>query len=151
MGTIGALARGLRSVNLQSEIPLMLNRQKQFAIAENKEQLLDGKTSEGDQGANLKGYKQFDYAVRKNQMNSRPEFGIADLRVTGAFYNGIDLKVDATTYSLFSTDSKTLDLETRYTIYIFGLQGRNKAKWATLIYDNEFKPYLTRKTGLIFH
>lgn len=151
MATIKDLARGLRSVNLQKEIPGMLTRQKQFAIDENKEQLLDGKTSEGDQGANLRGYKQFDYAVKKNQMNSRPEFGIADLRYTGAFYNAFDLKVDATTYTLLSNDIKAFDLETKFTIYIFGLQARNKAKWATLIYDQEFKPYLTYKTGLIFH
>lgn len=151
MGTIKQLAKGLRSVNLQREIPLMLNRQKQFAIDQNREQLLDGKTSEGTDGANLRGYKQFDYAVRKNQMNSRPEFGIADLKLTGDFQSKIDLKVDATTYTLFSTDIKSLDLETHYTIFIFGLQGRNKARWAELIYNNEFKPYLIRKTGLIFH
>lgn len=151
MSTIKALAAGLRRVDLQRQIPIMLNNQKQFAIDANKDQLLHGKTSEGADGANLRGYKSFEYAVEKNQQNSLPEFGIADLRKRGDFYNGIDLKVEATTYTLLSNDIKAPDLETHYTVFIFGLQSKNKSQWASRIYANEFMPYITSKTGLIFH
>lgn len=150
MGTIKKLASALRSVNLVAELPKMMLAEKEFAIMENQEQLQDGRTSQGIDGANLEAYSNLKYAIKKNQLNSRPEFGIADLRLTGAFYSAFDLKVDATTYTLFSDDGKSLELESKYGKFIFGLQTKSKGRWAKQIYKNQIQPYITQKTGLIF-
>lgn len=150
MGTIRALAAGLRSVNLKDELPKMVLAEKKFAIEQNQEQLQDGKTSEGADGVDLRGYQSLKYAIKKNEMNSRPEFGIPDLKLTGEFYTKFDLKVDSVEYTLFSNDDKSLELEEKYTQYIFGLQLPNKFKWGQRIYKNQIIPYITKQTGLIF-
>lgn len=150
MGTIKALAKGLRSVKLAERLPKMLLDEKEFAIEENQAQLLEGRTSEGASGVNLLGYSNFDYAVKKNKMNSLPEFGVPDLKFNGDFYKGFDLKTDATEYTLFSNDDKSLELEEKYTKYIFGLQIKNKQAWAKVIYKNQIIPYIQKQTGLKF-
>ena len=149
MTRVTDLAKALRSLNLRAELPKMIERQKQVPIDINRDQLLHGLTSEGETGTNLRGYRNFDYAVKKNQMNSLPEFGVADLKLTGAFYSKFDLKADATTYTLFSSDPKADELELSYTLFIFGIQGRNIYKWADALFINEIKPYIEGKTGLL--
>lgn len=151
MGTIKSLAKGLRSINLERQIPIMINATKETLVNYNKDQLLHGLTSEGVTGANLRGYRSYEYAVFKNAMNSLPEFGTPDLRLTGAFYSGIKAEISATEITMYSTDIKAPDLETKFTIFIYGVNRKNMSEYAGGVLYTEFKNYITLKSGLLFH
>lgn len=153
MGTIRDLAKGLRKLDLKSQIPKIMSSVQDInkIIELNQRQLMRGKTSEGWDGANLRGYKTIEYAIYKNGLNSLPEFGIPDLKVTGAFYSGFSVKVTQTDFTITSNDPKALDLESKYTVNIYGLTGKSTAEYIGTVFYDKFKNYITSVTGLRFH
>lgn len=81
-------------------------------------QLMAGKTKSGDPIEPV--YLSNKYAAAKNEMNSLPGLGVPDLRLTGAFYEGIDVEVGNDDLDIISKDSKGPQLENKYAD-IFGL------------------------------
>lgn len=82
-----------------------------------KEQLFQGSDN---RGRSFKTYYDPEYARMKNQMNPIPGYGYPDLKLTGAFYQGIYTKIEGGKIVVGSTDSKAADLEKKYR-YVFGL------------------------------
>src|SRR5690348_238105 len=56
----------------------------------NTQQMYEGKNSDGGE---IGAYRSEVYAEMKNQMNSLPGFGVPDLKLTGAFYEGYSLRI----------------------------------------------------------
>ena len=140
MGTIASLAKGLRSVNLPSEIPKMIDRTKQYILSLNQDQLY--KESIDSLGAPLQLYKSVAYSFYKQTKNPGLAFGRPDLKDTGAFYSAFQIDVGYTgIYSIYSTDSKAGELEAKYTKYIYGLTPGSRSQYAAKLYEFEFKPY----------
>lgn len=83
-----------------------------------KEQLYAGKTKTGTPIKPT--YRNKKYAAGKFAMNPLPGFGTPDLKLTGAFYNGIDVEVGKDVFDIISEDEKGPKLERKYP-GIFGL------------------------------
>lgn len=145
MATLREMGRRIKSVNLLGNIPKFILAEKEYALDLNKNQLQQGKTSDGDSGVNLRGYKSFEYATYKNSINSQPDFGIPDLKLSGDFYRGFKLEADIRTFTIYSDDSKSTELENKYTIMIFGLNGKNKQRFAQRVYDNQMLPFVKKQ------
>lgn len=82
-----------------------------------KDQLFKGSDAAGN---SFRQYKNSDYASMKNQANPLPGYGYPDLYLTGAFYNGIYVKVENGRVIIGSSDSKAPKLEKKYKP-VFGL------------------------------
>lgn len=95
-----------------------------------KGQLLHGETPEGTKIT--PDYASPDYEAYKYAMNGLAGLGTPDLRLTGAFYNGVYFRVNGTEWEISSTDSKTEELEEKYRP-IFGLQEKKKDSIRELI------------------
>jgi len=100
-----------------------------------KDQFMHGKDTTGDDIA--PSYRNDSYADMKQAMNSRPEFGTPDLRLTGDFYNGFYFDHD--TLQVTSADPKTPSLIEKYGKHIFGLN-----EWTIARYRRIFNPKFWR-------
>ena len=91
----------------------------------NREQLMEGRSAFGTQI--IPSYKSLYYARKKYAMNSRPGFGVPDLRLSGKFHAGIKARLQGLKLDI---DSKTTAyakyLKKRYS-GIFGLTPANFA------------------------
>jgi hypothetical protein len=150
MGTIRAMLTKFQTLDLESEIPKIIERTSDAIIQKNtgEDQLLGGLDSRGDK-INPE-YHLESYADEKEQMNSLPGRYIPDLKLTGAFYGGFEVTIEKDTFKINSTDDKALNLELKYGRYIFGLSKKNKTDYALNEFYTELKKYITEKTGLRF-
>jgi hypothetical protein len=99
---------------------------------EQQEQLFEGSDS---RGKSFKQYYDPEYARMKNIVNPIPGYGYPDLKLTGAFYEGIYTRVVNGKIVIGSTDSKAAELEKKYK-YVFGL---NPDEMTAFLY-NTLKP-----------
>jgi len=104
----------------------------------NKEQLMDGNEKTGYQIS--PSYRTHKYARAKQSMNTRPPYGIPDLRLTGEFYRGFEVKTFVDRFEISSTDEKTNDLIDKYGEDIFGLNEENKVKY----WNENLQPAIVR-------
>jgi hypothetical protein len=148
MTTIQGLLEKVQTVNLRRAVPAII-QQTSFEIeALNKEQLYNyGVNSDGQK---LTPYKSKSYAREKNYMNRRPGYGIPDLFLTGAFFQGFVVDVTSTSFSVDSVNSKSAKLKEYYGDSIFGLTKDNRKVYALGVLYTNVQQYITLKTGLIF-
>jgi len=88
------------------------------------------------------------YAKFKHEMNREPGLGIADLKLTGAFYNAFYF--DKNELEVSSKDSKTDSLMERYGQYIFKLTPESIEEYRPYFNSQFFetiKAYLYGKTA----
>lgn len=101
-----------------------MKTQKQDLAALQRNQLFHGLNSKdqviGDTESGRLGYKDKNYAFDKYKKNPLPGLGNPDLFDTGDFYRGITVTVTGRKLSIYSTDSKNLQLSSKYP-FIFGL------------------------------
>lgn len=149
MATIFEMLSKWQQVNVETEIPAIIQRNKEVAAELNRKQLKSGKTSKGDPVQ--PSYNSTIYALDKNRSNSLPGLGTPDLYLTGAFHRGFYAQVKAGKSIIFgSTDMKSSDLEANYTKEIFGLTRDNKQLFLSDTIMPELRLYITRITGLKF-
>lgn len=139
------LSAGFASVNASSEIGNAIKNTEQWMVELNKEQLSHGINSLGQK---LMPYNSLTYALRKEEMNPLPGFGVPDLKYTGAFYGGLFAKYQGGKIVFGSTDSKTDELRGKYGVSIFGLTKENEQFYKDNILREEIIKIVERKTGL---
>lgn len=128
MATLFSLQRGIDKA-IQQAIPITaraMQDTKQVAEDAQRDQMLHGKDKNGNP---IGKYRDGMYAILKNKMNKLPGAGFADLKLTGAFHNGIYLKLDSDTFGFQSRDSKNDKLTTKYGDRIWGLSAPYAKQW----------------------
>lgn len=114
-------------------------------IAErNRQQMREGKGSR----QNIGKYRSSIYAKYKNAVNPLAGIGNVDLILTGAFTRGIAVTVTGEDYNIWSSDTKTEDLVTRYGGQIFGLNPKNKQEYIGQQLEVAAMEQVRRLTGL---
>jgi hypothetical protein len=112
----------------------------------NAVQLLQGQSAKGK---NLKSYANEEYAAYKNRLNPLPGYGNPDLRLTGAFYQGIRAEFSGGRLQITSTDSKTTDLQKKYgDENMFGLSEKFRNEHVKENIEPVFKKEIEATTGL---
>ena len=146
--TLAELDRRLKKLNIESETVEIIKRNEFELLIFNKTQLYNFGVDSN--GAKLERYSSKYYAKEKNFMNRRPGFGVPDLFVTGAFYNGFFASPKGSSIVFGSRDDKSDKLEASYGSKIFGLTRDNKKIFAVEIVRPQQQQYITKTTGLVF-
>lgn len=147
--TIPQMLERWKSVNLKTEVPIIIQDTNGEMVKLNREQLkVKGLDSESKR---LKPYQSPAYALDKNRMNPSPGLFNPDLFVTGRFHGGFYANVKASKSILFgSTDFKSERLEKSYGKQIFGLTKDNKRVYLDTTVMPKIREYITKQTGLRF-
>jgi len=149
MSTIFGMLEKLQRVNLETQIPVIIQRNSEVAADLNRKQLYNRGVDSNS--LKLSPYQSTPYALDKNLINPSPGLYNPDLFLTGAFQRGFYAQVKAGTTIIFgSTDMKTGDLERKYTNKIFGLTMDSKERFASETVMPEIRNYITGITGLKF-
>lgn len=144
MATIHEMLRRARSIDLQAIGVSVIVDTKDAFIDLNKSQLMD--KGEDKNSKKLKSYRSASYARKKNQRNPFPGLGTPDLFATGAFQNAFQLKINSkNSFDIFSSNSKSSDLQKKYGAAIFGVSDPNKQEYA----DEYMQPALVREVRKI--
>lgn len=148
MGTIAGLNKKLHTVDFDSLITDSIEYTKDEIAVLNRSQLLQGYMSTGEQISPQ--YASPIYALEKSAMNPLPGFLTPDLRLTGSFYQGIGVVVNAkeNTFTVSSSDIKAPRLELKYSSAIYGLTKQNKSFYALETLKPVFFEKLHSATGL---
>jgi hypothetical protein len=122
MGKIKDISNKLKSLNVMAELDLVLQELQGVIVGMNKEQLSLGYDAQHSQ---LQDYAQESYAGFKvDVVGSRAPLGTPDLKLSGDFYNGFKIILNASELIITSDDIKTLQLEGKYGD-IFGLDSNH--------------------------
>jgi hypothetical protein len=147
MATIAGMIRKFESLDAYSIAAEAADETKDNFVSLNAEQMHKGLDSEGEK---IGEYRSELYAEQKHRINPLPGFGFVDLRLTGAFYEGMYMRVEGDSLLEGSEDEKAEGLEEKYGKAIFGLSAPFSRE-----YINEFlRPVFVRRmedaTGIKF-
>lgn len=122
--------------------------QESLIVNQNKEQILDYNRQDQlyKQGIDSKGKKLKPYAfftIQIKQLIGQP-FDRTTLFYSGRFYNRFNFVFLKRTINIFSSDSKTTDLEKKYGKDIFGLTKDNKIKMETEVIKPKLDQWLKK-------
>jgi len=147
--TIPEMLAKWKSVNLEREVPIIIQSSSDEMVKLNRSQLYQkGVDSENEK---LKPYQSPAYALDKNRINPLPGLFNPDLYLTGAFQRGFYAQVKAGKSIIFgSTDFKSDRLERDYGKEIFGLTKDNSKVYLDTTVMPLIREYITRQTGLRF-
>lgn len=146
MGTISELLKAVRSINLATEIPKIIEETSDTIIKLNQQQLY-AQSIDSD-GIKLELYSSPIYALDKQRRNPLPGFLHPDLYNSGALYGGMYVAVTPNTFTVGSRDSKEPKVELKYGKAIWGLTKENKAVYSKIVNDR-ISLYIASKTGLV--
>lgn len=147
MLTIPALTKRFRKLNTDKIITDSLKETVSDFEDIQRKQLMAGKTRTG---SHIKpSYRNKKYAEAKSSMNPLPGLGVPDLRLTGAFYEGIDVEAGKEVFDIISKDEKGPELENKYRD-IFGLGGAFKNEYTKEKLEPALKKKISKFTGLKF-
>jgi hypothetical protein len=110
--TIRAFRNNLQALDIQTVSVQSIEQTKEYYADLNAEQLNKGRKQDGSLMP--------DYSLRSVIQFNKPA-GPIKLYDTGAFYKGLKLDVNGVKLSVYSTDSKSDMLESKYGTEIFGL------------------------------
>lgn len=136
MATIHQFASRFAKIDIQAELPNIIEEVAPEMIAYNQQQLY--RSSVDRFGKSLKQYQLPSYSLYKYRKNPLPGLGRPDLNLTGTLYRGMYVKVDARSYLLGSIDRKEPKIEQKYGKDIWGLTRESKSKLAR----NDVRPRL---------
>jgi hypothetical protein len=138
------MVRNWNSIDVASESAWVMLDNREQIVQYNKDQLQLG--VKNDNSSIIPMYKSNWYAKMKQGKNSKPEFGTPDLKLTGAFYDGIVIKMEGyNKYSVTSIDSKTSQLVSWYSSSIFGFTPRSRQEIQDEIMQDELIKRLKSK------
>lgn len=126
MATIGSMKRRFEKLDTDKIIDTVMQDSQEMIADKNAEQMHTGERKDGD--TIRPEYRSPAYAELKHGQNPLPGEGIPDLRLTGAFYAGIYVKVVGDKIIYGSTDEKADKLEKKYGKAIWGLNIPFKAE-----------------------
>jgi hypothetical protein len=126
MTTITRYAQNFRKIDIEAELPKIMEEVAPEAVAYNQQQLY--RQGIDRFGKQLRRYTSLTYALKKYQRNPLPGLGIPDLNFTGTLYRGMYLKVVGKSFYLGSNDSKETRIENKYGKDIWGLTKESKTR-----------------------
>lgn len=135
MATIRAFRQRVQNLNVAEKATQAVTETADQISSLNTEQMHRGLNSEGRP---IGEYKLPAYAEAKHRMNPLPGFGVPDLKVTGAFYEGIFTGVEGLKVETDSVDSKTERLKELFGEVIFGLSDNYKSEYIREFLRPEF-------------
>lgn len=91
-------------------------------------------------------YKSKYYAALKLKLNPA---GVTDLKLTGEYYKSMQLKVDQTTFTIYSDDPKDTRLVNLYGEDIKGISDYDKADFSQNVVGPWLVDYIRTNTGAI--
>lgn len=146
--TIEGLFDRVRSMDLRSEVPVLINQTKAEMILLNQLQLFSHGIDAN--GKLLKEYSNPYYAKKKNARNPGPGLGHPDFKDTGEFYQDFMVETSSHYFEVDSKNVKTAALIKRDGEAIFGLTKDNRKVYALGVFYSVLQRYVTLKTGLVF-
>jgi hypothetical protein len=126
MTTISRYATNFAKIDIQAQLPSLIEQVGDEAVAYNQQQLY--RSSVDRFGKSLTKYTSLSYALKKYQRNPLPGLGRPDLNLTGTLYRGMYLKVDRKSFYLGSYDAKESKVERKYGKDIWGLTRESKGR-----------------------
>lgn len=143
MATLGTIRRRIEALNTDEVIAESFRRSIAGFTEWQKRQLYEGFNKRGER---LVPYVSAQYAKKKNKINSNPGLGHPDLFLTGAFYEGIEVKLSGYQITVESRDEKGPDLKEKYDP--FGLGGQYKQGFVKEFYNPNFRAIIKEQSGL---
>lgn len=146
MTTFTDLHQTISKFNAEKVVETVYEQTKESLADLNAVQLLQGQSAKGK---NLKSYANAEYAAYKNQLNPLPGYGNPDLKLTGAFYQGIRAEFQGGRLEITSTDSKTASLQKKYSDdNMFGLSEKFRNEHVKENIEPVFVREIETATGL---
>ena len=126
MASIRQVYENIKNANFTEVVVLSLNQDKETFVNEQQAQMYIGQTNRGNKIQPQYGFE--DYAIEKHELNPLAGKGTPDLFLTGAFYEGIDMEIEADGGIGFnSSDWKNGMLKEKYDD-IFGLNKESRER-----------------------
>jgi hypothetical protein len=145
------LLDALKTVNVtEIAIQAMSNTSEAYVQA-NRDQMLSGKRKDGTNIGDAPGnyYYSLMYARDKNRKNAKAGFMNPDLKLTGAFQDGLTMTMAGEVIEVSSSDSKYETLTDKYGGTIYGLNETSQEKYNETLFP-EIQKEITKITGLNF-
>ena len=128
MSTIIRYATNFAKIDIQAQLPSLMEQVSDEAVAYNQQQLY--RSSVDRFGKSLRKYTSLSYALYKYKRNPLPGLYRPDLNLTGTLYRGMYLRVTGRSFYLGSSDAKEGRIEKKYGKDIWGLTRESKSKLA---------------------
>lgn len=158
MSTILTVANRIMQLNLEKEVPAIIDRTKEEILAKNREQLLEGRKKDGTELTpsylNDPYFKTREAAQRysnwkdKITPNNKRRSGTPNLFIIGSFHNSIKIEVKGDVFDIYSTYPEAGDIENKYTEQIYGLNKENKTAYIAETFFPRLKTYIESTTKL---
>ena len=147
MATPGDILDSLEEMDVEAIIKESVQEVSEEYVKRNLDQLYEGLDSEGQKITPK--YRRNKYARVKNEMNPLPGLGTPDLFVTGAFYEGTEVRLEGEDLVEESSVDYAKDLEQKYgEEQIWGLDEENHDEFV----NEDLQPLIIEKiseqTGL---
>jgi hypothetical protein len=147
MCSVAEMIRRLESVNIQGDSAEAIESTSADFARLNTAQMYQGLDSKGARIS--PGYRNPSYSRKKNLMNPTPGLGVPDLKLTGAFYRGLSIKVQDADIIIDSDVDYAKYLEANYTNIFYGLDEDSKRIYRDAFFE-AFKAIIENKTQLSF-
>lgn len=144
--TLSEMIRRVDSLDIKANLPEMVNNTKEEMADLNISQLELGQEKTGN--PITPEYRSELYADFKKSIGSKAPEGTPNLKLTGSFYDGINVQLNGMEYFISSTDGKMPDLVEKYGDDIFGLSEENKSKYALDVLYYEIREYIRKTIGI---
>lgn len=147
MGTAFQLLDLLDKIQLRPIVVMCVEQSQYEILAFNRGKLYEGRNRYGQPISPQ--YQSGEYAEAKQDHNPKPGLGVPDLYVTGEFYNGMFMVVNASQYSftIESKDEKATKLEVKYKD-IFGIAPEDNGYLANEILKPKIVKEMVKQLGL---
>jgi hypothetical protein len=136
MATIAEKLALFDGIDVEKQAGVIIEQHPSQIIAYNQANLQEGMYKQGDF---LAPYASKYYAALKLKLNPR---GVTDLRLTGEYYRSMKLKVDQTTFTIYSDDEKADRLVNLYGDDILGISNDDKVDFANTVVQPGIVQYL---------
>lgn len=146
MGTALELLNDIKAFDLMATVTDVIQKTNDGYIEKQQAQMLEGKGKNRNIGRywNPTGV----YAQFKSSLNPLAGLGNVDLRLTGAFFDGMELKLTGQDIDIFSTDSKAGDLTEKYGGQIWGLNEKRQNEYNEEVFLPALGDEIEKQTGL---
>ena len=146
MSTTAELSKALMAINVMEIASEVINDNADAYVMLNQAQMLEGKGKD----RNIGRYRNSVYAQYKNSLNPVAGLGNVDLKLTGAFFRGMTMRLQTDEIEVQSSDSKEAGLIEKYGGQIYGLNIKNQTIFNEEAFLPDFQAEIENRTGLKF-
>lgn len=149
MATVVDMIENLKRFDVKKQTKDIFATNSVHVIELNQAQMLQGVTKKGEGiGTYSTSPLGQQYAEFKASLNPEAGEGNVDLKLSGAFYRAMIMKITGENIDIDSTDDKSKMLIGKYGSDVFGLTDDNWQIWLDEIFMPDFMIELTKATGL---